>query len=336
MSPAPQHRNLFQGGEDGNLSLGGEDGNLSLGNEDGNLPCPAVEVFPSLSDFQQGLGSWAVVLYVSCVIVWTALGIQYSFLVRQFTQSLQSDRLVHTLWVTSVFFVLSTCNMVSTILPLASEFIWLAYKIFLSIAQVHFVDLTLSWYGGETTMINHVGEDKTINFRKPPCCCCCCLPRSTTLTKAKIRFMKGSVYQVPYFQSICLFILGSLQISGYVELGSLSFSSPYMYITVLLALSNMSGLWGLFMFFNITHQFNLLDSHNYKKKSTCMKLIIVLINIQGFIVDILVNQGVVPCIAEYVSRSGMGMVVKAVCILLESGIIGTLSFLIYKDEGTHL
>ena len=31
---------------------------------------------------------------------------------------------------------------------------------------------------------------------------------------------------------------------------------------------------------------------------------------QGFIVDILVNQGVVPCIAEYVSRSGMGMVVK--------------------------
>ena len=51
-----------------------------------------------------------------------------------------------------------------------------------------------------------------IVLRKPPCCCCCCLPRSTTLTKAKIRFMKGSVYQVPYFQSICLFILGSLQV----------------------------------------------------------------------------------------------------------------------------
>ena len=39
------------------------------------------------------------------------------------------------------------------------------FQIFLSIAQVHFVDLTLEWYGGETTMINHVGEDKAINFR---------------------------------------------------------------------------------------------------------------------------------------------------------------------------
>ena len=38
-------------------------------------------------------------------------------------------------------------------------------QIYLSIAQVHFVDLTMHWYGGETTMLTHVGEEKNINFR---------------------------------------------------------------------------------------------------------------------------------------------------------------------------
>jgi hypothetical protein len=29
----------------------------------------------------------------------------------------------------------------------------------------HFVDLTLSWYGGESAMLEHVGEENTISFR---------------------------------------------------------------------------------------------------------------------------------------------------------------------------
>ena len=98
-------------------------------NDNMNLSCPSVELFPSLEDFQSGLGAWAVVLYVSSAIIWTALGVQYVFLIRQFVQKLESARLTHTLWVTSVFFFLATCNMVSIILPLASEFIWLAYKV---------------------------------------------------------------------------------------------------------------------------------------------------------------------------------------------------------------
>ena len=98
-------------------------------NDNLNLSCPSVDLFPSLEDFQSGLGAWAVVMYVSSAIIWTALGVQYVFLVRQFVQKLESARLTHTLWVTSVFFFLATCNMVSIILPLASEFIWLAYKV---------------------------------------------------------------------------------------------------------------------------------------------------------------------------------------------------------------
>ena len=69
---------------------------------------------------------------------------------------------------------------VSIVLPLASEFVWLAYKIYLAIAMGHFVDLTMTWsvtgtdsyrpprYGGETTMLSHVNsaeDEEKINFR---------------------------------------------------------------------------------------------------------------------------------------------------------------------------
>jgi len=296
-------------------------------------------VLPSLEDLQEGLGSWALVLYTTAGATTAILLIQFAVLIRQFILCVEPSKLNHTIWVTSVFFVLSVFNLVSIVLPLASEFVWLAYKIYLAIAMCHFVDLTMAWYGGETTMLSHVnnGEDEEkINFRSPPCCCCLCLPTGATLSKAWIRFLKGSVYQVPYTESLCLFVLGSLQISGYVDLGSLSFSSPYIYITVFLTMSNMSGLWGLFMFFRITHQFKLLHNYNYRKKSLVMKVIIVCMNVQGFVVDIMVNRGLVGCIPPYISEVGVGVIIKASCVIVESIVLGSVSFLVYKDEGTYL
>ena len=88
----------------------------------------------------------------------------------------EAAKLKNTIWVNSVFAVLSVFNLVSRghgnfyvicsylviimslrynpyqlptqvsiVLPLASEFVWLAYKIYLSIAMCHFVDLTMAW-----------------------------------------------------------------------------------------------------------------------------------------------------------------------------------------------
>ena len=92
----------------------------------------------------------------------------------------EAARLKNAIWVNSVFAVLSVFNLVShldgnyevtrsylgryrvimsdqyhlyqlppkvsIVLPLASEFISLAYKIYLAIAMCHFVDLTMAWY----------------------------------------------------------------------------------------------------------------------------------------------------------------------------------------------
>ena len=97
--------------------------------------CPPKDNLPSLDEFQSGLGAWAIVLYSCSGLVWLALALQYFFLVKQFLQRLQSEQLEHTLWVSSVFLVLSSFNLVGVVLPLASEFIWLAYKVGQKIAE---------------------------------------------------------------------------------------------------------------------------------------------------------------------------------------------------------
>ena len=74
--------------------------------------------------------------------------------------------------------------------------------------------------------------------------------------------------------------------------------------------------------------------------------------------DILVNRGLVGCIAPHISEVGVGVIIKvrfknqpnpeeeenpylfvflqAVCTVVESIVLGSLSFMIYKDEGTYL
>ncbi|XP_023340954.1 organic solute transporter subunit alpha isoform X2 [Eurytemora carolleeae] len=244
--------------------------------------------------------------------------------------------LVSTLWVSSIYLVISVFNMVGIVLPQANDFLWFAYKIFVGISMGHFVDLTLTWYGGETAMLEHVGEETSLNFRKPPCCCCLILPTNARLTKNKIRFLRGSVYQIPYTESLSLLILVSLEMAGYVTEGSLTLASPDIYITVLISLSSFCGIWGLFMFFNITQQFNLLSNFNYAKKSGLMKITIIIINFQSMIIDVCNRFGLITCIPGALSPSGVANLIKAVCVLIESFLLGTMAFFVYKDEGTYM
>ncbi len=46
-----------------------------------------------------------------------------------------------------------------------------------------------------------------MSFRAPPCCCCICCCKPRTLTKEKIRFIRGCVYQMPYVQGAVLFFM---------------------------------------------------------------------------------------------------------------------------------
>ena len=105
-----------------------------------------------------------------------------------------------TFWVNSVYLVVAIFTMFSIALPMASDFVWLFYRVYLGLAMGHFVFLTLNWYGGETAMLEAVGHHTLVNLRVRPCCFCFCCPNAAHLNKKRIRFMKGAVYQMPYIQ----------------------------------------------------------------------------------------------------------------------------------------
>ena len=84
-------------------------------------------------------------------------------------------------------------------LPNSTDFVWLFYRVYLSMAMGYFVDLTLAWYGGESEMLRHVGEGRLVNFRIRPCCCCICCCKPVEFTRDKIRLLRGAVYQVIIF-----------------------------------------------------------------------------------------------------------------------------------------
>lgn len=112
-----------------------------------------------------------------------------------------------TFWVNSVYLVVAIFTMFSIALPMASDFVWLFYRVYLGLAMGHFVFLMMNWYGGETAMIEAVGHDTLVNFRVRPCCFCFCCPNAAHLNKRRIRFMQGAVYQMPYIQVCPSFVL---------------------------------------------------------------------------------------------------------------------------------
>jgi len=298
--------------------------------------CDDPLYLPTTHQFVEALGGWSYVLYTVGVLNTGILALLLGILVKQLVETIPAQRVVSTVWVTSIYLVISSFNLIGLFLPRSADFLWLVYKMFVGISMGHFVDLTLGWYGGETAMLQNVGEETPLSFRKAPCCCCLFLPKSAFLTKNKIRLMRGSVYQIPYTESLCLILLLSLQISGLESEGGFSLAAPSMYITILLSLSFFFGIWGLFMFFGITQKLNLLGNFNFKKKSNLMRITIVIINFQSMLIDVSNRLGWIACIPDQLSASGVAFLIKTVCILIESIVLGAVSFFIYKDEGTYM
>eukprot|EP00088_Acartia_fossae_P043506 TRINITY_DN4585_c0_g1_i15.p1 TRINITY_DN4585_c0_g1~~TRINITY_DN4585_c0_g1_i15.p1 ORF type:complete len:289 (-),score=44.98 TRINITY_DN4585_c0_g1_i15:910-1776(-) len=280
---------------DSRLEVSGANTSLPLKEFD---PCSENGYLPTTTELYEALGTGGgVSLYTFGALNFLLQAAFYFVLVKKFWGNLENERLKPALWITSIYMIISLFNLFSLIMPPASDFLWLAYKVYVGTAMGYFVDLTLDMYGGETAMINDVGEDTFLSYRKPPCCCCFCLPKKSPLTKNKIRLMRASVYQIPYTDSMCLILLVSLQLSGYVGSAGISFYNPHSYISVLLSVSFIFGIWGLFMFFNITQKYNLLSGYRYNRKSTLMKLTIIIINFQAMIIDTCNRFGGISCMA---------------------------------------
>ena len=142
--------------------------------------CQNISSYPTATQFYEALNGYAIALYtVSCKwsnqlsltqcprssikvfeiiifllgLVTIVLACQFFFLVRHFFLYVPASRRVATLWVNSVYLIVSIATVFCVILPQSSDFVWLFYRVYLGMAMGYFVDLTLAWYGGESEML---------------------------------------------------------------------------------------------------------------------------------------------------------------------------------------
>ena len=87
-------------------------------------------------------------------------------------------------------------------------------------------------------------------------------------------------FQSAYIQAVTVFLIVVLTLTDHLTIGDLNPKGPFLYLTSISLISFMVGLWALFVFFNITHQFELLHDYKYKQKSGLLKAIVVLVNMQ--------------------------------------------------------
>ena len=148
----------------------------------------------------------------------------------------------------------------------------------------------------------HVGEGREVNFAVRPCCLCiCCCSRKTPFSKKKIHNLRGAVYQVcsmyislkrtsnylifnlfqmPYVQSVMIFLIVVFELTGYLEIGDLNPKKPYLYLMSAILISFFVGLWALFVFLDVTKKYQLLHHFKYGQKAGLLKAIVILVNVQ--------------------------------------------------------
>ena len=292
---------------------------------------------PSVQQFYDGLQGWAIALYVCGALTMVIMTIQYMFLIRHFMKYVPATRRASTLWVNSVYLIASIMAFFGVMVPQASDFVWLFYRVYLGMAMCYFVDITLAWFGGESEMVSSIGDRSKVNFRVKPCCwLICLLPKETPLTRNKIRLLRGCVYQMPYIQTAMIFLLVVFNLSEVSTIGRLSPKDPYLYLMSGIMISFFIGLWALFTLFGMTKQYEMLSNYEYKKKAGLFKTMVIMTNVQGFIIDSLVNYNIIPCVNPKISAFAMGCIIKSVATMIESIVMGSTTLRLYIKDTSHV
>ena len=291
---------------------------------------------PTLQQLYSGLGSYAIVLYVCSALALLVVTAEFIWLLFDFMKRVPGRRRVATIWVNSLYLVASIMAFLGILIPIASDFIWLAYRIYLGMSMCYFVNITFQWFGGESEMVNLIqkdGSQKMINFRVRPCCwLVCCCPKETPLTKKKIRALRSCVYQGPYIQTPLIFLVVVFNISNLSKIGNLSPGDPYLYAMSVIMISFFVGIWALFTLFAITKKYDVLSTYHYKTKRRLFKSMVIMTNVQGFIIDSLVNYNIIPCVNEEISGFAMGCILKSVLTMIQSVIIGSITVKMYMID----
>jgi len=102
--------------------------NENISQNDNSSECPDIGHYPTVFEFYEAFGPYAIALYVASAVITLILCAEYGYLVRHFFTHVPSSRRVPTLWVNSVYMVVALATVISVVLPQSSDFVWLFYR----------------------------------------------------------------------------------------------------------------------------------------------------------------------------------------------------------------
>ena len=298
--------------------------------------CPPKTHYPTTDEFYRGLEGYAIALWVCVGVSVLILLFQYLYLAFHCYKYTPSPRREPTLWLNSMFIVPALFSFIGIIKPESADFVWLVFKVYLSLVTVKFMELTLEWYGGEQGLLEAIGPTSHVSFRVRPCLCMVCLPNKTELTTNKIKFLKYCIKQGPYIHFTAIFLVMIFLSSKELTIGNLDPSQGYVYLLTIILISFLLAVWALFVFIDMTLRNETLEQHKFKAKAVIFKLILFLVNVEGLVVDSLAAYGVIKCVAPLISTGAMGSVVKAILFSAQSLIMGSIVMKLYTSDMEHL
>ena len=63
---------------------------------------------------------------------------------------------------------------------------------------------------------------------------------------------------------------------------------------------------------------------------------VIMTNVQGFIIDSLVNYNIIPCVNPKISAFAMGCIIKSAATMIESIVMGSTTLRLYIKDTSHV
>lgn len=284
---------------------------------------------PTQEEYREALGGFWMPLVTAGALI--TIGLYILFFEQVFYSNAGAHRVFrrHIYWIGSVYPFMTLMSLVSLLVPKAHNICTAAKIIYMSIGISHFGDLTVLMFGSEEVMLAKT-EGSKLNLQVGPTCCCCkCLP-SPDVSKFNIRLVLWLCDQMPFTQAAYYLALLVLIAGNMATLGNVDPNGVFLWLNLFNFASFMGGLYGLqiLLYFSKGH----LEFYNYKGKSTSVKILILITNLQSFIFDIMGNYNAFPCVAPYLSPAVYKITIVNSLYIFEMMVLGSYTYWQYHSH----
>lgn len=192
--------------------------------------------------------------------------------------------------------LVSCVCMLSLLLPRTTMIAELMIAMYMAVCILMFVRMVVDYMGGFKAVCKEM-EGEQMSFRTPPCCCCCCCPgvykqkvNSTNLKRVNLMTLQGAFVR-PIITIVALILWADKR---YILGEDMNPSAASLYLNLIGAMSSLVAMWAMMVTFRSLR--SQLQDYNVGKKFAALQLTIVVVNIQGFLFQILAKYNIPECV----------------------------------------